>query len=55
MDRSLYTLQGLLHQVLEAINDPNPKVTMGEVIETAITPLANASNKVRLMRIARRI
>ena len=60
MDRSLYTLQGLLlepigplTQLLEAVNDPDPQVSMdqiGEAVETAITLLANASNKLSLMR-----
>ena len=59
-DRSLYTLQGLLleaighlSQLLEAINDLDPQVTMdqiGEAVETAVTLLANASNKMSLMR-----
>jgi len=59
-DRSLYTLQGLilevigpLSQLLEAVNDPNPEVSMdqlGEAVETAITLLADASNKTSLMR-----
>lgn len=63
LDRSLYTLQGLLlepigplSQLLEAVNDPDPQVTMdqiGEAVETAITLLANASNKLSLMRRAR--
>jgi len=51
-DRSLYTLQGLileaigpLSQLLEAVNDPNPQVSMdqvGEAVETANSLLANA-------------
>jgi len=59
-DRSLYTLQGLileaigpLSQLLEAVNDPNPQVSMdqvGEAVETANSLLANASNKASLMR-----
>ena len=59
-DRSLYTLQGLileavgpLSQLLEAVNDPNSDVTMdqiGDAVETAITLIANASNKTSLMR-----
>ena len=60
MDHSLYTLQGLileaigpLSQLLEAVNDPDPQVSMdqvGEAVETAISLLANASNKASLMR-----
>ena len=60
MDRSLDTLQGLileaigpLSQLLEAVNDPNPQVSMDQIreaVETAITLLANASNKVSVMR-----
>jgi len=52
MDHSLCTPQGLLlepigslSQLLEAVNDPNPEVTMdqiGEAVEMAITLLANA-------------
>ena len=63
MDRSLYTLQGLLlepigplSQLLEAVNDPDPQVSMdqiGEAVEMAITLLANTSNKLPLMRRAR--
>ena len=59
-DRSLYMLQGLileavgpLSQLLEAVNDPNSDVTMdqiGDTVETAITLIANASNKISLMR-----
>ena len=59
-DRSLYTIKGLLleaigllSQLLEAVNDPNPQVSMdqiGEAVETAVTLLANASNKMSLMR-----
>ena len=59
-DRSLYTLQGLileavgpLSQLLEAVNNPNLDVTMdqiGDAVETAITLIANASNKTSLMR-----
>ena len=60
MDRSLCTLQGLLlepigpfSQLLEAVNDPDPQVSMdqiGEAVEMAITLLVNASNKLSLMR-----
>ena len=56
----MYTLQGLLleaieplSQLLEAVNDPDPQLTMdqiGEAVETAVTLLANASNKMSLMR-----
>ena len=61
-DRSLYMLQGLileaiglLSQLLEAVNNPNPQLTMDKIwdaVETAITItlLANASNKTSLMR-----
>jgi len=59
-DCSLYTLQrlileaiGPLSQLLEAVNDPNPEVSMdqvGEAVKTAITLLANASNKSYFMR-----
>ena len=59
-DRSLYMLQGLileaigpLSQLLEAVNNPNPQLTMDQIwdaVETAITLLANASNKTSLMR-----
>ena len=62
-DHSLYTLQGLLlevveplSQLLEAVNDPEPKVTMdqiGDAVQTAISLLANAANKMSLMRRAR--
>ena len=59
-DCSLYTIQGLLlevtgplSQLLEAVNDPDPQVSMdqiGEAVGTAVTLLANASNKMSLMR-----
>ena len=62
-DRSLFTLQGLiletigpLNQLLKAVNDPEPNVSMdqiGDAIETAITLLANAANKTSLMRRSR--
>ena len=55
-DRSLYTTQGLLLeaiglliQLLEAVNNP-PMDQIGEALATAITLLANASNKMSLMR-----
>ena len=58
--RSLFTLQGLiletigpLSQLLEAVNDPEPSVSMdqvGDAIETAIILLANAANKTSVMR-----
>ena len=38
---------------MEAINDPDPQVTMdqiGKAVEAAVTSLANASNKMSLMR-----
>jgi len=38
---------------LEAVNDPEQQVSMeqiGETVETAITLIANTSNKVSLMR-----
>ena len=63
MDCSLYTLQrlllepiGPLSHLLEAVNDPDPQVSMdqiGEAVEMAIILLANASNKLSLMRRAR--
>jgi len=57
------TIQGLLlepigplSQLLEAVNDPDPQVSMdqiGEPVKMAITLLANTSNKLSLMRRAR--
>ena len=44
---------GLFSQLLEAVNDPNPEDTMDQIREAnemAITLLANASNKLLLMR-----
>ena len=44
---------GPLSQLLEAVNDLDPQVTMGQIgeaVETAVTLLANASNKMSLMR-----
>ena len=53
---------GPLNQFMEAINDPDPQVAInnsdpqvtmdqiGEAVETAVTSLANASNKMSLMR-----
>ena len=64
-NRSLYTLQGLLleaigpmSQLLEAVNDPDPQVTTDQIgeavdLETAVTLLANASNKMSLMRMTK--
>ena len=47
---------GPLSQLLEAINDPNPQVSLdqiGEAVETTINLLANAYYKTFLMRRAR--
>ena len=59
-DCSLYTLQrlileaiGPLSQLLEAINDPNPQVSLDQIeeaVETAIIILANSYNKTSLIR-----
>jgi len=63
MDCSPYMLQGLLlelieplSQLLKAVNNPDPQVSMdqiGEANETAIILLANASNKLSVIRRAR--
>ena len=60
MDRTLSTLQGrvleavgLLSQLLEAVNDDDPQLSMnqiGETVETALTLLANASFQISEIR-----